>query len=204
MANKNYVGAHDTRRMLADLGTMGGSQTIHAEVVAVKTVNANGVATGGGYTSAVALTRTNDTNAYGAGDVIGAATGATAALTFANIAPSGGGHILITSASLLIESSGVISGETSYTLHLYSATPPSASGDNAAWDLPSGDRATYLGSISLGTPADVGSTLYVRTDQINAHYVAAGSSLYGYLVTVGAYTPTAQRVYNVTLRAIGI
>ena len=203
MANKTPIGKHDTREMLVDVGTMGSGFTIHAPLVAAKSVDASGVALTN-YRAAVALTRTNDTNAYGAGDILGAATGSTAALTFANMAPAGGGHVLLTSATLLIESSGVISGETSYTLHLYSATPPSASGDNAAWDLPSGDRSVYLGAFSLGTPADVGSTLFVRTDQINAHIVATSANLYGYLVTVGPYTPTASRVYNVILRAIGM
>ena len=128
----------------------------------------------------------------------------TAALTFANIAPSGGGHVLITGLSMLIEASAIISGETSYTLHLYNVTPPSALGDNTAWDLPSGDRASYLGGFNVGTPADLGASLYVRTDQINAQILAASSSIFGYLTTVGAHTPTSARVYNITMRTVGL
>ena len=179
MANKNYVSTTaPVRELLVDVGTMGesGISAVHVPLVGVMPVGSGGAPIAA-YRSAVALTRTADTNVYAANDVIGAATGSTAALTFANIAPSGGGHVLLTSATLLIESSGVISGETSYTLHLYSATPPSALGDNAAWDLPSGDRSVYLGAFSLGTPADVGSTLFVRTDQINAQILAASSSI---------------------------
>lgn len=159
---------------------------------------------GTGFTSGpVALTRTADTNAYTANDVIGAATGSTAALTFDNIGP-GSGNVMITSAELLIEDSALISGETSYVLHLYNKTPPSALGDNAAFDVASGDRSSYLGAINLGTPVDLGSTLYVRTDGINMHIRASGTAIYGYLVTVGGYTPTSARVYNIKLRSIGL
>lgn len=151
------------------------------------------------------LTRTADTNAYTAGDVVGSSVSSGGAvLTFTGLGPANGGAVMITGASLLIESTGIISGETSYTLHLYSTSPTSALADNAAFDLPSGDRDEYLGSISLGTPADVGSTLYIRTDQLNMQILAASADVYGYLVTVGAYTPTSGRVYRIGLNVVGL
>jgi len=156
-----------------------------------------------GYDIAVSLTRTADTVAYTANDVVGAATGSTAALTFAAIGPSAG-SIMITAAELEIDAAAVISGETSYRLHLYNVTPPSALGDNVAFDLPSGDRASYLGYIDLGTPIDLGSTLYVQTQNINKHLKLSGTSLFGYLVTIGAYTPTSARVHKVTLHAVAV
>lgn len=151
----------------------------------------------------VSFTRTNDTNLYAANDVLGAATGSTAALEFANMGPSAG-RIILTSAELEIDASAIPSGMTSFLLHLYSVTPPSALGDNAAFDLPSGDRASYLGVINLGTPIDLGSTLYVKTDGINSQFKLAGTSLFGYLVTVGTYTPTAQVVKKITLHSVGL
>lgn len=157
-----------------------------------------------GYTASFSVTRTNDTNVYAANDVLGAATGSTAALDFATMGPSTGGEIIITSAIFERDVSALISGETSYILHLYSITPPSALGDNAAWDLPSGDRASYLGSINLGTPVDLGSTLYVAQDGINKQVTLASAHLFGYLVTVGTYTPTAQAVHKVTLHAVAV
>lgn len=150
----------------------------------------------------VSVTRTNDTNVYAANDVIGAATGSTAALTFA--LASGAGQWMITSASLEIDATAVISGETSYNLDCYSVTPPSALGDNAAWDIPSGDRASFqgVGEIVLGTPVDRGSTLYVEASGINKQITTASGNLFCYLVTVGTYTPTASRVYVVTLHTV--
>ncbi len=160
---------------------------------------------GAGYASVVGLTRTNDTNAYNAGDVVGAATGSTAALTFANIGPTAGGEVMLTTVQFEIDLSAVISGMTSYRLYLYNVTPPSALGDNAAWDLPSGDRASFLGYVDLGVPVDLGSTLYVETLQVNKQLtVPSGGSLFGYLVTVGGFTPSASIVHKITLHAAGL
>lgn len=156
-----------------------------------------------GFSAAVSLTRTADTNAYAANDVLGSATGSTAALTFSSMGPSGK-EILITSAALEIDASAVISGETSYRLYLYNVTPPSALGDNAAFDLPSGDRASFLGYVDLGTPVDLGSTLYVETNIINKQVLLSGTSLFGYLVTNGAYTPTSARVHKITLHSVAV
>lgn len=161
------------------------------------------IASAQGYNASVTLTRTADTNAYTANDVIGAATGSTAALEFTSMGPSAG-RVMITSVELEIDAAAIISGETSYTLHLYSVTPPSALGDNAAFDLPAGDRASYLGKISLGTPVDLGSTLYVETHGVNKQVKLAGTSLFGYLVTDGAHTPTSARVYVAKLHTVAV
>lgn len=151
--------------------------------------------------AAASLTRTADTNAYTANDVLGAATGSTAALSFPGLT-SAAGDFLITSAALEIDRNAIISGEASYVLYLYSVTPPSALGDNVAWDLPAGDRASYLGFINLGTPVDLGSTLYVETNGINKHITLSGTGIFGYLLTVGAYTPASATVHKITLHGI--
>lgn len=156
-----------------------------------------------GYAAAVSVTRTNDTNVYAANDVLGPATGSTAGITFASMGP-GAGEILITSVIFERDTTALISGETSYVLHLYSITPPSALGDNVAFDLPAGDRASYLGAINLGTPVDLGSTLYVEQNNINKQLTLAGTSLFGYLVTVGTYTPVGSAVHRITLHSVAV
>lgn len=153
------------------------------------------------YSAAVTLTRTNDTNVYAANDVVGAATGATAALTFASMGPSAGRTVL-TSVALQINLAAIISGMTSFRLYLYNVTPPSALGDNAAFDLPSGDRASYLGYVDLGSPIDLGSTLYVELNGVNKQIKLAGTSIFAYLVTIGTYTPSASDVFVITLHAV--
>lgn len=154
-----------------------------------------------GMSAAVSVTRPSDTTAYAANDVVGVTGGGTATMTFALGAVSGS-RIMITSASLERDASAVISGETSYTLHLYNVTQPGAQIDNAVFDLATGDRTAYLGSINLGAPVDLGSTLYVGTDGINKQVKLAGTSLFGVLVTVGAYTPVSAAVHVVALHAV--
>lgn len=143
----------------------------------------------------VTITFTPAAAAYGAGDIMEGAK------EIPLIGPPAGGSVVIVSTDLLVEQTAVISGETSYTLHLYSVTPPSALADNAAWDLPSGDRASYLGSLALGTPVDLGSSLYVGVNNIMKQVkVPAGGSLFAYLVTVGPFTATAA-IRRVTIHA---
>ncbi len=159
----------------------------------VQQINADGtLVSSGGFLSSATFTPA--AAAYAANDIM------QGAVQFANIGPSGGGAVIISNTCLRVDNNAVILGETSYTLQLYTVTPPSALADNAAWDLPSGDRASYVGAIQLGTVVDVGSTLWVEqtglTKQIT---VPSGGSLFGYLVTNGAFTATAAaRVVTLT------
>lgn len=153
-----------------------------------------------GYTASSTQTRPGNTTPYLANDVQGATV---AAMTFANIGPSGG-EILLMSASLEIDSSTAPVGMTTFTLHLYTVTPPSAAADNDVWDLPSGDRASYVGSVVLGTIIDMGSTLYLGADAINKPIKLAGTDLFGYLVTNGSYTPVSATVQKVVLHSIKV
>lgn len=155
----------------------------------------------GAMQSVATITRPANTDAYAAGDVVGAAA---AAIEFKKLAAPGS-LIVITDADLRIDVTGVPAGMTSFRLHLYDATPPSALADNAAWDLPAGDRASYLGYIDLGTPVDVGSTLFVQPDPQPTKLVKMGatSSLFGYLVTAGGYTPSSAAVKAIRLGAVG-
>lgn len=157
---------------------------------------------GGGQTvtGTASATFTCGTTAYAANDVVGA-SGANAALTFSAIGPASA-NVMVTGVQLEIDTAALISGETSYILYLYNVTPPSAINDSSAFDLPSGDRASFLGGpINIGTVVDLGSTLYIEANQVNKQVqLAASGNLFGYLVTVGAYTPTA-RVFKITLHA---
>lgn len=160
------------------------------------------------FTSSVSFGRTADTAAYLANDVIGinaAGSPGAAALTFADIGPSGGGSVFITTARFEIDITAVISGMANFRLYFYSVTPPSALVDNNPFDLPSGDRTAFRGYIDLGTPVDLGSTLYVETTQINKQIVVpSGGSLFAYLVTNGAYTPASGSVFKIVLHSVGL
>lgn len=214
---KDSTGATITIDFIGGLMADGGQATLGITTGAAVTTDANGTLqqylrglikqwiagtlTFASQAYSAAASFTCGTTAYAANDAVGA-TGAAAALTFAGMGPSGK-EILITSASLEIDTATIISGETSYVLHFYNVTPPSAINDSAAWDLVSGDRASYLGSINLGTPVDLGSTLYVATDSINKQIKLSGTDIFAYLVSAGAYTPTA-RAFKVTLHSVAV
>lgn len=151
-----------------------------------------------GYRSAVTVTRPANTTAYAANDVVGGV------ITFAGIGPTAG-HVILTSCDLRYDVSAIPSGMSGFRLYLYTATPPSALADNAAWDLPSGDRSAFIGFIDLGSLADLGSTLFAQVDSVNKQIkLASGeTSLYGYLVTLAGYTPAANsETLQVTLRSV--
>lgn len=152
-------------------------------------------------TSSLTITRPNDTAPYLANDVIGASTGASAAVEFAALAKAGS-EFMITGLDFRVHAAALIGGEGAYRLHLYSVTPPSALGDNAAWDVPSGDRASFLGSLDITTPVDEGSTLAIKMREINAQVRMVGTGIFAYLTTTGPHTPTALRVYELALHGL--
>lgn len=158
----------------------------------VKTTNTTG------YSAQVTITRPANQTPYTGLDVVGGA------IEFTNMGPSGG-QIKITSADLRIDVAAVPAGMTTFRLHMYNVTPPSALADNAAWDLPAGDRASYLGFIDILTPVDVGSTLSIQTDALNRQVKLSGTSIFAYLVTTAGYTPAANsevyspRLYSTSL-----
>lgn len=160
-----------------------------------------------GYNPSISFARTADTSAYNAGDVIGinnAGSPGSAIHSFLLAGPAGG-NVVITGADLRIDLSSVTSGMTSFRLHLYDSSP-TAILDNASWDLPSGDRTAYLGYLDLGSPVDVGSTLFVQTDQINKQIkLATGvTTVFGELVTNGGYTPASGTTFAIRLRVAGL
>lgn len=148
----------------------------------------------------VTITRPANVTPYTAGDVVGGV------ITFPSMGAAGS-QAMLTSVDLRIDIAAIPSGMTSFRLYLYSVTPPSALADNAVWDLPAGDRAGFIGYIDLGSPLDLGSTLFTQLDTINKHVKlgAAETALFGYLVTTGGFTPAANsEVYVPTLRAVAL
>ena len=153
------------------------------------------VKTLGGKAAFATFTRPANQDAYSAFDVVGAAL---AAITFTGV--GGAGEWTIVSSELRIDIAAVPSGMTSFNLHLYNVTPPSGLANNDAFALSAPDAAVYLGSFSLGTPVDQGPLLYINTNNINKQITLASANVYGYLQTVGGFTPAANsEVYNITL-----
>jgi hypothetical protein len=156
---------------------------------------------GKAYRTTASIIRPSNTTAYTAGDVIGD-TGGSAIITLANVGPAGG-YVLIQSASLVLSDSSVPSGMGAFRIHLYSASP-TAIADNAAFDLVSGERASYLGFIELPTPQDLGSTLYTQADYSGRliKLAAASSTIYAEIETRGAYTPVSASTVELRMSTL--
>ena len=130
-------------------------------------------------------------SAHGIADVVGGAQ------EFKGLAQSTGSGVKIISASLMVADATLVT--TTWRLHLYSVTPPSALADDAVFDIPSGDRASHLGHVDIAKLVDLGSTLYVQSDNLNkAIRPAGGRNAFGYLVNLAAVT-TAAVPHTVTL-----
>jgi hypothetical protein len=134
------------------------------------------------YKSQPTVTRPANTTAYAAGDVVGGV------ICFG----AHQGHFLLTTGDLRINVAAVPSGMTSFRLYLYKDAPPSNLADNAPWTLLTGDRASFVAYVDLGSPAAIGGTLFTQVDGINKHIALNGSTLCGYLVTNGAFTPAGN------------
>jgi hypothetical protein len=133
--------------------------------------------------------------AYTAGDVIGASKELQWMFTESGLKVPPGALLRVMTAFTKIDRTGVISGETSYTLQVYNVTQPSAQADNDAWTLASADLSAYCGSIALGTPADLGAALFVRTAvETDVPLLSTSSSVYGRLVGVGGATLTTESI----------
>lgn len=97
----------------------------------------------------------------------------------------------IQSVSMLI--AGATIETTAWALHLYSVTPPSALADDAAFDIPSGDRASYLGFVTIPQVVDYGASLWIESHNIGKRIklASSGTSVFGYLVNGTTLTPQA-------------
>jgi hypothetical protein len=153
--------------------------------------------TSAAYASSFSQARPADTSAYAAGDVISNSTSAPVVLTFANAGPTYGSAIIQT-VSLRVDVSTVPAGYGSFRLHLYNAAP-TAINDNAAYNLPSGDRSKYQGFVELSTPLDLGDTLWSQADYVGKQVRLLDGNLYGILETRGAFTPTSGASKTISL-----
>lgn len=115
--------------------------------------------------------------------------------------PVTGKSLLITGAELEID--GATVEVTAWRLYLYSVTPPSALTDTTTFDIPAGDRASYLGYIDLGAAVDLGTTQWVETQGINKQIKLATTQLWGYLVNLTTLTPAAV-AHKVNLQTLAV
>lgn len=175
--------------------------TIPLGTQAVSDNNSSLTVDGKAYSATVTVTRPSNTTAYAAGDVVGD-TGGSAIITLNSMGPSGG-FVLIQSVSLIFSDTSVPSGMGAFRIHFYSASP-TATADNAVFDLVSGERANYMGYVDLPAPTDFGSSLYTQVDYPGrlVKLAAASTTMYAEIETRGAYTPASASTVDIRVNTL--
>lgn len=151
--------------------------------------------------SQVDFARPANTDQYAARDVVGP-PGASALLTFRNVAREAGGSGYIVKARLLTSRNTDVER---MRLHLFH-TAPEAKADNAAYSLLYANRALRLGAIdfpSLSTEAGSSDSSNALTADLRfAFSCAAGTrDLFGFLETIDVFTPASGQGFFVELTA---
>lgn len=156
----------------------------------------------GGHAAVVSdnFTRPANTTAYASGDLVAdnATAGSVTPMSF-EIGRTGTAGGMIRRARLLKSGTGVTNAL--FRLHLYSASPTVANGDNGAWS--SNKAADYLGSIDVSvdkafTDGAAGNGQPGVGSEINF----TDQTVYGLLEARGAYTPASAEVFTVDLEVI--
>ena len=142
------------------------------------------------YESTVTITRAANTTAYIANDVYGGV------FQLTNIGASGG-YVFLNYLGIIFNITALPSGMGAFAVYLYSGSPPSAIADNSPFSIASGDTASILnlnGIILTASLARGGGRVVAEALNINQLFkLATGqTSLWGYLVTLGAFTPAAN------------
>lgn len=142
------------------------------------------------FLSTETITRAANTTPYTVNDVYGDI------FQLQNIGASGG-FVFISSIEIIFNLTALPTGMSGFAVYLYSGTPPSAITDNLPFSLGSADRASSLtpgGIILTASLARGGGSVVAEALSINRLIkLANGStSLWGYLVTLGAFTPAAN------------
>lgn len=131
--------------------------------------------------------------AYSAGAIFGVAQ-ALAFTTAIGGQPVPAGTLMkLLSTVLKIDATALQASEAAYNMALYDVTPPSAQANLAVWTLASADLPSYRGTIPVGTPVDAGNALFIKVQQTDQQFIklGTGGQLFGELITVPAFTPTA-------------
>ena len=140
------------------------------------------------YESTATITRAANTTAYTASnpnfDVYGGL------FELQNIGQAGKG-IFLSSFEISLNLSAVPSGMTSFTVYLY-RTAPTSIADNSIWTIGSDPPLDSLGFNVSMSPAKGGGKIVGVIKDLNQLFVLSSTSLWGYIVTNGAFTPAAN------------
>ena len=159
----------------------------------------------GGHTALASanFTRPADTTAYASGDLVANSTtaGSVTPMQF-TVARVAAGSGMIRRARLRKTGTGVTNA--SFRLHLYTASPTPANGDNGAWST--NQAANYLGALDVTvdkafTDGAAGNGVPSSGSEIN-FALSSGQLVFGLLEARGAYAPANAEVFTLSLEVL--
>jgi hypothetical protein len=99
-----------------------------------------------------------------------------------------------------IAKTGTSITSASFRVHLFTASPTVANGDNGVFST--NNAATYLGSVDVTVgQAFTDGASGAATTEINFAPASNGHTVYGLIEVRAAYTPSSAEVFTVTLEA---
>jgi hypothetical protein len=151
------------------------------------------------------FTRPADANAYAVGDIVSNSTSASTLMTFTDLLETAGGGVKIVSARLATNQKSIV---PAFRVHLYNASNPTVSADNAAHRELYADEDKYIGFIDLPamtTGTDTTNSTSSRATVANISIPAEGASgsrnVYALLETLTAFTPASASQFTLKLVA---
>ena len=169
-------------------GSGGGASENHLGEVGGKTTNV-----------IVEFTRTTGTDAYAANDTVLPAT--PALVEIPNVGRITGGSGYITEIRL---STNLKSITPRFRIHLFNASNPTISADNANWQDKYADvakRVGYYDMPALNTAADASNSDMSRTMDATMRlpFICVGTSLWYAIETLDAFTPSDSEKFSILL-----
>lgn len=144
------------------------------------------------------FTRPADTTQYAVGDLVANSTvsGSVAALQLPSARfPGGNGSVKAVS----ITKSNASVASAAFRVHLFTTSPTSAAGDNAAFAVTNGRARGYLGSVDVTVGQALGDGAHGRaTCDIQFDTTKPSDSLYALIEARGTYTPASAETFDVT------
>lgn len=150
-------------------------------------------------TSTVEITRPSNTTAYAALDAVSSSSTAPTNLSFTYVTSVNGSNGYVTGAVLRTDQS---TNTARFKLHLFTGTV-TAVNDNAAHTALYANKSNYVGSITFDALATEGSgsdcAVSLNTTVRLPFKFPSGTTLYGLLETLDAFTPASGQKFFIRL-----
>jgi hypothetical protein len=176
-----------------------GNGSLATPYIPVFTVANNLVVSNPKYFSEVAVTKPATTTAYDINKVYGNL------FQIPNIGNSGG-IIELTSVSIVFDLATLPTGMSDFALYLFNSSPTTTFANNELFSVPANNRASLLTLNGINLTANLargGGTVVTETILINSTFklASANTSLWGYLVSLSAFSHNASSSFMVRLYA---